>query len=428
MNHAVVLNVVGLSPRHFERPELIPNLAPFARRGRMLPMRPSFPAVTCSVQATMLSGKPPSEHGIIANGYFDRDTFEVKFWEQPASLVQAPRLWDMLPNCKTAVLFWQNSMFANADIIITPRPLHLDRGLVQWCYSRPAGYYEEVAREIGDFKLQHYWGPAAGIGSSRWIARAAQFTWRKHKPNLLLVYLPHLDYSSQKFGPDSPQALQAVRDVDALVGELLQEFSRGAAVIVCSEYSLTSVSGAVYPNRSLREAGLLRVREIAGKEYLDFELSDAFAMVDHQVAHIFCKPNAAAAARAALPDVEFTHIDHPRSGELIAVAPLDKWFAYYWWTDRAKAPEFAFTVDIHRKPGYDPCELWFDWPRLLRTRRLPTTATTPEVVRGSHGRVDDDPSDWATLVVDERAAGAVPAQTQLEAADFAQLVRRLLLG
>ena len=428
MNHVVVLNVVGLSPRHFERPELIPNLAPFARRGRVLPMRPSFPAVTCSVQATMLSGKPPSEHGIIANGYFDRDTFEVKFWEQPASLVQAPRLWDMLPNCKTAVLFWQNSMFANADIIITPRPLHLGRGMVQWCYSKPAGYYEEVAREIAGFKLHHYWGPAAGIGSSLWIARAAQFTWRKHKPNLLLVYLPHLDYSSQKFGPDSPQAKQALRDIDALVGELLQEFSREASVIVCSEYSLTSVNDALYPNRSLREAGLLRVREIAGKEYLDFELSDAFAMVDHQIAHIFCKPNAIAAARAALPGVEFTHIDHPRSGELIAVAPRDKWFAYYWWTDRAKAPEFAFTVDIHRKPGYDPCELWFDWPRFLRTRRLPTTATTPEVVRGSHGRVDDDPSSWATLVVDEKAAGAVPAQTPLEATNLAPLVRRLLLG
>ena len=106
--HVVVLNIVGLSPRHFETPELIPNLAALAKHGAMRPMRPSFPAVTCSMQATLLSGKPPSEHGIIANGYFDRDAYEVKFWEQPGNLVQAPRLWDMLPGCKTAVLFWQN--------------------------------------------------------------------------------------------------------------------------------------------------------------------------------------------------------------------------------------------------------------------------------------------------------------------------------
>src|SRR5258706_11078063 len=187
-NHVVVLNVVGLSPRHFERPELIPHLAALAKRGALRPMRPSFPAVTCSVQATLLRGTPPSEHGIIANGYFDRETFEVKFWEQPAALVQSPRLWDILktrrPDLKTAVLFWQNSMFINSDIVVTPRPLHLDSGLVQWCYSKPAAFYERMRADIGDFKLQHYWGPVAGIGSSRWIAEAAKWTWRHECPNL----------------------------------------------------------------------------------------------------------------------------------------------------------------------------------------------------------------------------------------------------
>jgi predicted AlkP superfamily pyrophosphatase or phosphodiesterase len=432
MNHVVVLNVAGLSPRHFARPELIPNLAAFAKRGSLRPMRPSFPAVTCSVQATLLSGKPPSQHGIIANGYFDRDTFDVKFWEQPAALVQQPRLWDLLkaarPELKTAVLFWQNSMFANSDIVVTPRPLHLDSGMVQWCYSKPGRCYEELKSQIGDFRLQTYWGPVAGLASSRWIARAAQLTWRKNKPNLLLVYLPHLDYSSQKFGPDASETQTALREIDSTIGELLHEFSRDAAVIVCSEYSLTPVNGALYPNRLLRDAGMLRVREIAGKEYLDFELSDAFAMVDHQIAHIFCKPNTIAATRAALQGVEFTHIDHPRSGELIAIAPPDKWFAYYWWNDWAKAPEFAFTVDIHRKPGYDPCELWFDWPRLLRTRRLPTTATKPELVKGSHGRVGNDSHDWATLLLDERAANIASLPEHADATDLAPLVCRLLLG
>jgi predicted AlkP superfamily pyrophosphatase or phosphodiesterase len=401
MKRLIVLNVVGLAPRHFERPELIPNLAKLPMR----PMKPTFPAVTCSMQATLLTGKPPSEHGIIANGYFDRDTFEVKFWEQPAALVQAPRIWDMLPGRKTAVLFWQNSMFINADIVVTPRPLHLDSGMVQWCYTKPVGYYEE----LGDFKLQKYWGPVAGLESSQWIVRAAQHTWRKHQPDLMLVYLPHLDYSSQRLGPDQPQAL---REIDTLVGELLQD----AAVIVCSEYSLTTVTGALYPNRLLRAAGLLRCREIAGKEYLDFELSDAFAMVDHQIAHIYCKPGKIEAARAALP-FEFTTINHPRAGDLVAVAPRDKWFAYYWWDDWAKAPEFAFTVDIHRKPGYDPCELWFDYRRMALTFKV-ATATDPSLVKGSHGRVDDDPRDWAMVA----GAGVENSPEQVPATSWLKFV------
>ena len=241
----VILNVVGLAPRHFERPELIPNLAALAKRGMMRPLKPSFPAVTCSVQATLLTGQPPSVHGIVGNGYFDRENFAVKFWEQPAAMVQAPRLWDQLPGRKTAVLFWQNSMYINADIVVTPRPLHAESGLVQWCYSKPVGYYEKLQSEIGNFKLQDYWGPVAGIGSSRWIAKAAQWTWLNEQPDLMLVYLPHLDYSGQKFGPDQPAALRAV---DAVVGKLLATVG-DAGVVVCSEYSLMPVTGALFPNR-----------------------------------------------------------------------------------------------------------------------------------------------------------------------------------
>ena len=411
----VILNVVGLAPRHFERPELIPNLAALARRGVLRPLRPSFPAVTCSMQATLLTGRPPSVHGIIGNGFFDRENFEVKFWDQPAALVQASRLWDLLPGRKTAVLFWQNSMFINADIVVTPRPLHTDAGLVQWCYSKPAGYYEKLQAEIGGFKLQNYWGPVAGLGSSRWITKAAQLTWQWERPDLMLVYLPHLDYSSQKFGPDQSQVL---REIDEVVGELLPAIG-DAGVLVCSEYSLTPVTGALFPNRQLRAAGLLRVREIAGKEYLDFELSDAFAVVDHQVAHIYCKPGRIEAARQALPGMEFTSLVHPRAGELVAVAPADKWFAYYWWADWAKAPGFAFTVDIHRKPGYDPCELWFDYRRMARTFRL-ATGTNPALVKGSHGRVDADPRNWGVLLADQ----PVELPDHVAATDFAAVVRR----
>ena len=434
-DHVVILNVVGLSPRHFERPELIPQLSALARRGVLRPLRPSFPAVTCSVQATLLSGQPPGAHGIVANGYFDRDQFEVKFWEQPAALVEAPRLWDLLkarrPELTTAVLFWQNSMYVNSDLVISPRPLHTHHGLVQWCYSKPAGAYEALASDLGPFKLQSYWGPVAGIASSRWIARAARRIWASRHPNLLLVYLPHLDYASQRHGPNAPPTERALREIDAVVGELLATFDRDAAVIVVSEYSLGKVRGALYPNRILREAGLLRVREIAGREYLDCELSDAFAVVDHQIAHIYCKPQAVAAARDALArahPLEFTRIDHPRAGELVAVAPADRWFAYYWWTDERKAPDFAGTVDIHRKPGYDPCELWFDWGRMARTLH-PATAVNPDLVKGSHGRVPQTEAEdgWATLLLDERAAAAAPPPGPMEATALAPLVCRLLL-
>jgi predicted AlkP superfamily pyrophosphatase or phosphodiesterase len=439
LEHLMVLNVVGLSPRHFERPQLIPHLSALAQRGLLRPLAPSFPAVTCSVQATLLSGQPPSAHGIVANGYFDRERFEVTFWDQPAARVRSPRLWDLLkakrPELTTAVLFWQNSMFINSDFVVSPRPLHLDSGLVQWCYSKPTGYYEELAAELGAFKLQHYWGPLAGLESSRWIARAAAYTWRKHRPNLMLVYLPHLDYASQKFGPEAAQTDRALRQIDGVVGELLAALGEGPEVVACSEYSLRPVRGAIFPNRLLREAGLLRVRQIAGKEYLDLELSEAFAMADHQVAHIYCSEQAIGAARAALqavPGLEWAGLAHPRAGELIAVAPPDRWFAYYWWTDWNKAPEFAFTVDIHRKPGYDPCELWFDWRKFLRTWRLPTTATDPGLVRGSHGRLPSGDENWATLVLDERVASAaaqhgVSLAGPVEATELAPLVCRLLL-
>jgi predicted AlkP superfamily pyrophosphatase or phosphodiesterase len=341
----------------------------------------------------LTTGKSPAEHGIVANGLFDRDTLTTAFWEQPVKLVQAPRIWDTLkprePGKTCALLFWQLTLYANADIIVTPKPIHLEHRMIQWCYSKPPGYYEQLCGKLGAFKLQHYWGPLAGIGSSRWIARAAIETLRARQPDLLLVYLPHLDYSSQKYGPQSPQVARALKEVDELVGAMVAVAPPATTVFVVSEYSITPVAGAILPNQILRRAGLLAVREIAGHEYLDIERSAAFAMVDHQAAHVYCQPGAIESARAALaqePGVEFRKPDHARSGELVAVAPAGKWFAYYWWLDDRKAPPFARHIDIHRKPGYDPCELWFDWPRL----RIPLR---PELVKGSHGR-DDAPATF----------------------------------
>ena len=383
----LVINVAALAPQHVSQ---CPALSRLAASGWSAPMTPVFPAVTCTAQATLTTGKPPSAHGIIANGLFDRDKLEVAFWEQPAALVRAPRLWDILkqrrPAATCAVLFWQHSLHANADIVVTPKPIHLEHGMVSWCYSKPAGYYEELCGALGKFKLHNYWGPLAGIGSSRWIAAAAVRTLQTRQPDLTMVYLPHLDYGFQKHGPESPHTARDLKQVDALVAEIVGAAGPDTTVFVVSEYSIAPVTGAIFPNQLLRQAGLLAVREIGGGEYLDIERSAAFAMVDHQVAHIYCKPGAVEPARRALAaaGAEFRAPDHPRSGELVAVAPRDKWFAYYWWLEPRRAPPFARHIDIHRKPGYDPCELWFDWPWLR-------TPLKPELVKGSHGR-DDTPA------------------------------------
>ncbi|MBM3888665.1 MAG: alkaline phosphatase family protein [Verrucomicrobia bacterium] len=387
----LLINIAALAPSHLAR---CPALSRLAQEGWSAPMKPVFPAVTCTAQATLTTGKPPAEHGIIANGLFDRDTLTVGFWEQPAKLVQAPRIWDLLkqrkPDATCAVLFWQHTLYANADVIVTPRPIHLEDGMIQWCYSKPAGYYEELCRKFSPFKLHNYWGPLAGIGSSRWIAAAAVETLRVKQPSLTLVYLPHLDYAAQKHGPQSAQALRGLQQVDDLVEQLVAAAGSDTTVFVVSEYSMTPVTGAILPNQLLRRAGLLAVREIKGQEFLDIERSDAWAMADHQVAHVYCKPGAIEPARAALagvPGVEFRAPEHARSGELVALAPRDKWFAYYWWLDDKKAPSFARRIDIHRKPGYDPCELWFNWP-------LPRVPLRPGLVKGSHGR-DDVPAVFA---------------------------------
>ncbi len=405
----LVINIAALSPGHVAQ---CPTLSRLAAEGWSAPMTPVFPAVTCTGQATLTTGKPPSVHGIIANGLFDRDKLEVGFWEQPAKLVKAPRIWDLLkernPAATCAVLFWQHSLFANADIVITPKPIHLDHRMVSWCYSKPAGYYEELCRVLGNFKLHHYWGPLACIGSSRWIARAAMNTLRTKQPDLTMVYLPHLDYGFQKHGPESPHTARDLDLVDALVSDIVGAAGPDTTVFVVSEYAITPVTGVILPNQLLRRAGLLAVREIAGGEYLDIERSAAFAMVDHQVAHIYCKPDAVEPARRVLTEagVEFRAPDHARSGELVAVAPRDKWFAYYWWLEPRRAPPFAHHIDIHRKPGYDPCELWFDWPRF----RIPLK---PERVRGSHGR-DDEP---AVCIV--RGPQAPPRREKVDMTDVA---------
>ena len=401
MKKLIVLDVVALTQKHLSS-GLVPNISKILENGFFCPMIPTFPAVTCSVQASMTSGYYPSEHGIIANGFYDRQTKSVAFWEQYDSLVEKPRIWNILkqknPNLKTAVLFFQNSLYIDADIVITPKPIHLENKFVMWCYSKPVGYYEELVKSIGEFDLKSYWGPFASLDSSKWIMDAAKQTIERHQPDLMFVYLPHLDYSGQKYGPDSNEFEKSLGELDSLVGQLIEfldyhNLKDQYEIMILSEYSFENVTNSVSPNVILRDKGLLKVRTIGGKEYLDFENSKAFAMVDHQISHVFTKKGIEDEVKnifikqdgisEVLDSIskKMWNIDHPKSGELILCSDNDSWFNYFWWNDSKYSPEFASNVDIHRKPGYDPLELFLE----------PTTnkiSQNTELVKGSHGLVN----------------------------------------
>jgi predicted AlkP superfamily pyrophosphatase or phosphodiesterase len=401
--HTIVLDVVGLEYGHIAS-GMLPNIAKLASGAQLARMEPPFPAVTCTVQASVLSGKYPDEHGIIANGLYDRDSYSVSFWEQPSRLVKADRIWDIAksrnPAAKTAVLFWQNTMYAQSDVVVTPRPLHTDNGMVMWCYSKPVGYYEELKEKLGEFDLASYWGPLASHRSSEWICKAAEYTLEKQRPDTMLVYLPHVDYSAQRFGKGSAQARDDLKKADEMVGSMVQKTSElgirdQTEFVIFSEYSFNDVTGAVPINIVLRDAGLLATRIIQGREYVDLEFSKAFAMVDHQVAHIYVQEEYFDRARRVVEDTDGVsqvlhskeqkrslRIDHPRSGDIIAISDIDRWFSYYWWYKEENAPDFAGKVDIHRKPGYDPVELFFD----PKTKSVPLDSN---LVRGSHGRPAD---------------------------------------
>jgi len=400
--HLIVLSVPGLRRGDIDRAKT-PTLFAWANRGAIAELTPTFPCVTSCVQASMFTGSPPARHGVIANGFFDRERRAVAFWVGKNDVVTGEPVWDAMrarrSGLTSAVWHAQNIKGASADYIVTPAPIHeADGSTKPWCYSKPGGLYEEMLATLGHFPLQHYWGPHSNIESTKWILRAAVWLIEKHRPNFHWIYVPHLDYAGQKFGPDSSQAGAALGELDKALAEFaaaVAESSIGKVVkyLVTGEYALTPVRGVVYPNRILREAGLLDVRECNGTELIDFESSQAFAMVDHQFAHLILRhPTKSIAERVAglfrarkgVVDVcageERTRMEmnHPRSGDVILVAEDDHWFAYYWWLQDRTAPPFARTVDIHQKPGYDPVELFFD----PATRGIPLNA---ELVRGSHG-------------------------------------------
>ena len=443
MTPTLVLNVVGLTPGLLEH---APNLQGLALDGAVRPLTTVLPAVTTTVQSTMLTGSLPCDHGIVANGWYFRDLSEIWLWRQSNRLVHGEKVWEAAkrrdPAFTCAQLFWWYNMYASVDIAVTPRPMYLADGRkLPDIHTHPAGLRDELQGALGTFPLFQFWGPGAGIASSAWIANSSLHVMKQHRPTLTLVYLPHLDYDLQRLGPNHPDIPAQVAAVDALCVPLIEEARRqGAHVVVLSEYGITEVSRPVHINRALREAGWLKVRLEQGREQLDAGASDAFAVADHQLAHVYvARPELlpeVAACLAALPGVErvlddagkqAAGLNHARAGELVAVAQADSWFTYYHFLDDALAPDFARTVDIHRKPGYDPVELLIDpkiaFPRLAVASRLARKAMgmrylmdviglDATVIKGSHGRPTDRPEDgplFLTTAPGLIADGPVPA-------------------
>jgi predicted AlkP superfamily pyrophosphatase or phosphodiesterase len=365
----------------------------------------------------MTTGVSPEQHGVVANGFYYRDKGEVEMWTAWNECILAPQIWERLAahdsSITSAVWFPLHSKGAKAKYICTPAPIHNPDGSESlWCYTVPTEMYGELRDQIGHFPLMHFWGPMANIKSTDWIVDSAVIAAKAHRPNFSYIYLPHLDYASQKFGPNSPQAIAALSELDAAIGRLVDGYNAAGLEdttwLAATEYVVNEVSQVGYPNRVLREAGLLSLDvDAEGREQLNVSTSRAWAMVDHQFAHVYVKDAAdierVADVLQADPTVEraleggereSVGLNHPRSGEVVLLAKPDAWFAYYWWLDDAKAPLYARTVDIHRKPGYDPVELYIDMP----TRSIPLDAT---LVKGSHGYPADDPSRHGVLIASD---------------------------
>lgn len=429
MRSVLWLDLVGLTPRLIG--EDTPHLRALSARGSSAPMTTVLPAVTCSAQATLLTGKLPSEHGAVGNGWALPRTGEPALWRQPNTLVEAPKIYDVarerFDGFTCAKLFWWWNMGANVEWSITPRPhygadgsKHLD------IYSWPPEFGEDAKAKFGSFPFFDFWGPKAGLPSTRWIADATIKTLKEKRPTLTLAYLPHLDYDHQRYGPNDPRSRQAVVELDEVVGELVAAADEiGAATVAVSEYGILDCSKPVHINRALRDAGLLVARGGPLGEVLDVFASKAWALADHQVAHVYTsEPAKARGVIEALDGVEQVldreqqaafGIAHENSGDLVAVTTQDAWFTYYYWPegDSAAEPDFARTVDIHRKPGYDPCELFVDpelkIPQLRLARRLAqkklgmrylmdVIPLDASLVKGSHGRLPDDPQDGAVFL------------------------------
>lgn len=403
-----------------------------------MPMWDVLPAVTMSAQATILTGATVEVHGIVGNGWLYKNTNEIRFWQQSNALLQVEPFYSVAKQraasqkrpLKVAKLFWWFNQGANVDISLTPKPHYGIDGNKIFGISGHSDHFAQLMEErLGKFPFHTFWGPKAGLPCTQWIAKAAAETLQTERPDLTMVYLPHLDYDPQRFGPSGCDMPKIVKELDDACEPLLDAAKKlGATVWVLSEYGHCDVTTPIYINKLLREKGYLVVRPGPFGEQLETFQSRAFAVVDHQLAHIYVKnPRDISAIKdllRGLPGVDRLasgeergdwQLNTPRAGDIVALAKRDAWFAYPFWLDEQFAPDYARSVAIHHKPGYDPAEMFFDpklrFPMLRMVRKLiqkklgfrtifDVVPLDASIVRGSHGLIAADPQDGPLIIAD----------------------------
>ncbi|HLO46134.1 MAG TPA: alkaline phosphatase family protein [Leadbetterella sp.] len=433
MQKTVVIDIVGLSTSVIG--EYTPFLQKYIAKNNLTHIKPAFPAVTTTAQSCYVTGKTPAEHGIVGNGWYDHEASEIKFWKQSNKLVHAEKIWEAAkrknPKFTSSKMFWWYNMYSSADFSVTPRPqYHSDGVKMPDCYSYPSDLRDKLQKKFGTFPLFKFWGPGANIECSKWISDASMEVDRENDPTLTLIYLPHLDYCLQKFGTDFSKIAKELNEIDALVEELVTCYEqKNANIILLSEYGINNVSRPIHINRILRENGLVAIRVEAGHELLDAGASKAFAVADHQIAHIYVNdPKEKAHVKSILEKIEGValvmdeaekqqhHIDHKRAGDFVLMAKADSWFTYYYWNDDKLAPDFARSVDIHNKPGYDPVEMFMNPAnpfiklraayklarKLLGFRyRMDVIPLDATLIKGSHGTLDIDKEFYPVIITNQ---------------------------
>jgi predicted AlkP superfamily pyrophosphatase or phosphodiesterase len=416
MRPLVVIELPGLSQRHLEH---APAIRAVAEAGYRAALDPIAPAVTMPAHASMLTGLRPSEHGVVGNGWYFRDHNEVMMWRQSEGLVHGEKVWEAgrkrNSHFRCLKHFWWPGMNSTADLYTNVRPAyHADGRKSQDMYANRPGLARTLQERFGTFPLFHFWGPGANIKSSAWIAESAKFLFDREQPTLSLVYLPHMDYRQQVLGPNSAEIATDVKEIDAVVGDLVKHVqAAGAEVMILSSYTMNDVDTPVDLNRHLRRENLLQVVENVTGELIDFAESAAFAVADHQFAHVYVRnPQQVCEVRSFLEGIPGVAkvldregqaaigMDHAQSGELVVLAESNAWFTYYYWLDADAAPDFARTIAIHAKPGYDPCEMIMDpsitlpkvkiarkvaWKILGGRMVMDVIPTDASLIKGSHG-------------------------------------------
>ena len=404
----LIIHIAGLGSSSIG--PLTPNLSAWMDDGGVLtPLQPPVPALTSPSQATIATGTLPAEHGIVANGWYFRDLARILNWERSARLVSGETIWEAAraqnPSIQCANLFWRYATHGTCDVNVIERPAYWADGRKSPdIYTEPPSIRDDLVDRLGPFPLFRFWGPMADIESTRWIVDATRHLMEQQRFDLLLTYLPHLDYDHQRYGPDSPQGRQALLSVDAEAQRLIDSArQQGIDIAVVSDYAFEPVSRPIYLNRVLREAGWVQVNEAQNGELLEPGASAAFAVCDQQIAHVYvnAKPDVGKVktlletvdgVEQVLDQHAMAHlgINHSRSGELFAIAEPNCWFAYPYWLDDSRAPDFAPCVAIHAKPGWDPAELFLAAgirgklhlaKRLIQSKlgiRRPSTSSAPK--------------------------------------------------